>query len=493
MLWPLSGPRAGPSIIGNEAGGAESKFPKAMCEGDIVNVPASLRAAISGPANGRIALVLGAGCSIDAPTSLKTAGDYAALAHRRLVAENIVAEGCCDPRDLGRLADAVFDATGSQKHLVDILKPELVNAAPNDGHKIAAALLAEQILGLILTLNFDRAIDAAVATMAHGSAVTIVHSVADLSDRTRFGVIYLHGDVEAPEEAWILRTAQIDASWDDTWQQYVVVDLALTPNVVFAGLGSPTPVISETVLKVKTALPAAKRIYQVDKIDRARNLLAEKLEVAADDYVVSCWTGFMRAVGDIVARDILNKMSDRHPSFCADNHHEVEDVSMVIGALPSDILSLGKLRAAWFMDRSEYKAFYNTNLDHLVDIVRALAIALEIVDAAECVLVEDGMEFRREGRVLFRVFSYSGAGSAYWAKAEAEMLSRVQKFRRSDKTTPVVYLVTAAEMDQATSVPEKIVPERNTDEVTASPRDFAYLSATMLKNNPKMLMDMLRN
>jgi hypothetical protein len=464
-----------------------------MCEGDIVRVPAALRAAVSGPANGRIALVLGAGCSIDPPTSRKTAGDYAALAHRRLVAENIVAEDCCDPRDLGGLADAVFDATGSQKDLVAILKPELVNAAPNDGHKIAAALLGEQIVGLILTLNFDRAIDSAVATMAHGSPVTIVHSVEDLSERTRFGVIYLHGDVEAREDEWILRTAQINASWNDTWQQYVVVDLALTPNVVFAGLGSPTPVISETVLKVKGALPAGKKIYQVDKMDSARNLLAQKLEVAPDDYVISCWTGFMRALGDIVAREVLNKMSDRHPSFCVDNNHAVEDIDMVMAALPSDILSLGKLRAAWFMERTEYKAFHNTNLDHLVDIVRALAMALEIVGAAECVLVEDGMEFRKDGRIIFRVFSCSGAGTAYWAKIEGEMQSRVQKFRRSDKTSPVVFLVTAVEFDQATSVPENIVPKRNTDEVTASPRDFPYFSATMLKNNPKMLTDVMRN
>lgn len=447
---------------------------------------------MAGPPGGQIALVLGAGCSIDPPTNRRTAREYATQAHRQLVDRGLIVADCCDPGDLGGLADAVYAATGSQKALVDILKPELVNATPNDGHKIAAALLAERVVGLIFTLNFDRALDSAVATIAHDSAVTIIHAVEDLRALMRFSVIYLHGNVETPEDKWILRTAQIDKSWDDTWQKYVVVDLALTPNIIFAGLGSPTPVISETVLKAKAALSYDKKIFQVDTMDRSSNALAQNLEVAADDYVISCWTGFMHALGEVVAHEFLNKISDRHPQFCVDNHHDEEDLGMVTAALPSDILSLGKLRAEWFLDKSEYKPFNSTNLDHLVDIVRTLAMALKIVDATECVAVENGMEFRKGGRVLFRVFSCSGAGAMYWARVEGEMQARLQRFRRNDKTTAVVYLTTAVEVE-LTSVPESIVPERGGDTVTASPRDFAYFSPRSLRENPQALMDMMRN
>lgn len=464
-----------------------------MCERDIVSIPAALRSAVTRPAGGGIALVLGAGCSVDRPTSLKISRDYAALAYRRLVDANVIAENCCDPNDLGALADAVYAATNSQQALVDILKPELANASPNDGHKIAAALLAEQIVGLILTLNFDRAIDSAISTMAHGATVTIIHSFADLRDRTRFSVIYLHGNVESPQNEWVLRTAQIDGPWDDTWQRYVVVDLAMTPNVVFAGLGYPTPVISETVLKVNAALPAEKNVYQVDTLDSARNTLAQTLHVSAEDYVVSCWTGFMRELGSVVAREFLHRTWEKHPAFCADNHHDTENIELAMSALPPDVLELGKLRAAWFMDTADYKTFLSTNLDHLVDIVRTLSMALRIVGADACVLVEEGMEFRKDGKVVFRVFSCSGAGRAYWAKVEGEMQARIEKFRRRDKTTPVVYLVTAADMSQQTSVPESIVPKPDVEELTASPRDFAYFTPGMLQQNPQALLDMMRN
>jgi hypothetical protein len=391
------------------------------------------------------------------------------------------------------LADAVFGATGSQDALVDILKPELSNATPNDGHKIAAALLAEQIVGLILTLNFDRAVDAAIATIAHGETIAIVHSIEDLSVRTRFAVVYLHGNVEAPPGKWILRQAQIDASWEDTWQKYVVEDLAMTPSVVFAGLGSPTPVISDTVLRVSEALPAGKKIYQVDAVDSARNELAQALQVAAANYVVASWTGFMRKIGETVAREFLHRISERSPGFCAKNRHPAEDITSALSALPHDMLALGRLRASWFFDKSEYKPFRTANLDHLVDIVRTVSIALRIVEADACVPVEDGMEFRRDGKMLLRVFSCSGAGSVYWAKVEAEMQSRLERFRRHDKSTPVAYLVTGVDMSQATSVPENIVPKPTGDELTASPPDFAYFTPLMLQSDPNSLLDMMRN
>ena len=463
-----------------------------MCEGDIATIPAALRAALAAPPGGQIALVIGAGCSIDPPTSRRTAREYATQAYRQLEERGTIAAGSCNPENLGSLADAVFAARGTQKDLVDILRPQLLNAPAHDGHKLAAALLAEQIVGLILTLNFDRAIDSAVATIAHKSTVTIVHAVEELRNRTRFGVIYLHGNVESEDSKWILRTAQIDQTWDDTWQEYIVMDLALTPNVIFAGLGSPTPVISETVLKAKAALSADKTIIQVDKMELQHNTFAQTMGVAAADYVVSCWTGFMQALGGVAAREFNNKIFDRYPRFCTENRHDEQDPALVMAALPLDILSSGKLRAAWFLDKSEYKAFNSTNVDHLVDIIRTLALALTIVGATECVLVEDGMDFRKDGKPVLRVFSCSGAGALYWANVEGAIQARHQEFRRNDKTTAVVYLATAVDIG-LTSVPESIVAEVDGDGVTASPRDFAYFSPRTLNENPQALLDMMRN
>jgi hypothetical protein len=50
-----------------------------------VSLPAELLHAISQPAGGRVVLVTGAGCSVEAPTNLSLAFDCATKAHVKLV------------------------------------------------------------------------------------------------------------------------------------------------------------------------------------------------------------------------------------------------------------------------------------------------------------------------------------------------------------------------------------------------------------------------
>jgi hypothetical protein len=462
-----------------------------VCDGDAVTLPGQLVAALTHPGGDQVALVLGAGCSMDAPTNLETASEYARRAYRDLVAQSLILAGCCDENNLGDLADAVFDAQGSQKALVDILRPLLSNAAPNDGHKIAAALLDENIVGLILTLNFDRAMDTAISISPAGANITIVHEVDDLAHRTRRGLIYLHGNVESKDEKWVLRAKQIDASWDDTWQKFIAQDFALTPNVVFAGLGSPTPVISDTVVKVRRVLPNTGNVFQVDAMDKTRNKLSAALAVPPGAYVVSCWTGFMNAVGAVAARSFINRLTDRYPRFCTENGYDQENLALVLAALPVNMLKLGKLRAAWFLDRSEYKTFNGTDINLMVDVILTLAMAVRLVGATECVPVEDGMELRKDGRLVFRVFSLSGSGTMHWTTLEGRLQSRLQEFRKHDTTTTVVFLTTAVEVVD-TPVPDKIVPSGDPDAVTMTPPDYGYFSPRMLRDDPKQLTGMVK-
>jgi len=109
---------------------------------------------------------VGAGVSVEAPTSLPTAADCAAEAHRRLVLIRMVVGRCADPRDLAAVADAVFEETSSQQPLVDRLPvARFIGAQPNDGHLLASALLRERAIASILTLNFDLAISTALKSV----------------------------------------------------------------------------------------------------------------------------------------------------------------------------------------------------------------------------------------------------------------------------------------------------------------------------------------
>ncbi len=64
-------------------------------------LPAVLLGAIAHEEGGRVVLVIGAGCSIEAPTDLPLARTCAEEAHRRLVADGVIgADDCPHPEDL---------------------------------------------------------------------------------------------------------------------------------------------------------------------------------------------------------------------------------------------------------------------------------------------------------------------------------------------------------------------------------------------------------
>jgi hypothetical protein len=108
-------------------------------------LPAKLLQAVSSPGGGRIALVLGAGCSVEAPTNMPISSRWSNEVHRRLVADGILLnDECTNPEDLSAVADAVFAKHGSQREIVERLRDSraLELATPNEGYLNAPSLLS---------------------------------------------------------------------------------------------------------------------------------------------------------------------------------------------------------------------------------------------------------------------------------------------------------------------------------------------------------------
>src|SRR6185503_20965452 len=129
-------------------------------------LPDELLQAISTPAGGRLALVLGAGCSVEAPTGIPVSRIVSLEIHRRLIDDGVLAEGdCANPEDLSCVADEVFAKRNSQRDVVErfLDRYDLKLATANEGYRIAAAMLLEGALSSIVTLNFDLGLSAALS------------------------------------------------------------------------------------------------------------------------------------------------------------------------------------------------------------------------------------------------------------------------------------------------------------------------------------------
>src|SRR5689334_19675420 len=96
-------------------------------------LPPDLLHAIADGSGGRVALVIGAGCSKEPPTCLPLAGECAEDAHRKLLVDGIIRDGdCSDPSDLSCVADVVFAARDSQIELIKRLPvDDFKSASPN--------------------------------------------------------------------------------------------------------------------------------------------------------------------------------------------------------------------------------------------------------------------------------------------------------------------------------------------------------------------------
>src|SRR5688500_9875396 len=230
-------------------------------------LPPELLAAVASVGGGKLSLVVGAGCSIEAPTSVPPASACSTEVHRRLIADGVLGEGeCLEPSDLSALADSVFAKHGSQRHVVErfISQYDLKLASPNSGYLIAAAMLCEGAISSIVTLNFDLALSNALSQIGSNHAIGVVESPADLASQKARNVYYLHRNVnDAYPDTWVLRAAALLDEWKGHWEPIIAGRVLIAPLVVFAGLGTPISVLIETTALIRTAIPNA-TFFQVD-------------------------------------------------------------------------------------------------------------------------------------------------------------------------------------------------------------------------------------
>lgn len=225
-------------------------------------IPPELLQAIASPEGGRVVLVVGAGCSLEPPTGIPLAKPCSQDAHRRLVADGVFAEGeCTCADDLSALTDFVKAKCGSQRPLVERLPiTKFRNATPNEGHRVAAALLLEGAVTHVLTLNFDLALSHALSELGAKDAVSVIKGPEEHSSLGRANVIYLHRNVEMDGETWVLTSEALEQAWRDAWEDVIASMVTAAPITVFAGMGSSCGVLRHSIERLRAALRACLQI-----------------------------------------------------------------------------------------------------------------------------------------------------------------------------------------------------------------------------------------
>jgi hypothetical protein len=268
-------------------------------------------------------------------------------AHRKLVHEGVLNAGeCADPTDLAGLATIVFQKTGSQAALIRQFPVDRMRVArANEGYRMLIALMLEGAVSHVLSLNFDLAPQNAAVEL--GEIVTIIDRPDVLIPMTKT-VVHLHGSVNSANEDWVLRTEVINSDWKLRWQEVVARQILAAPNVLFAGLGSAAPVLSETVAMI-TAAVGQKTFYQADIGEYAHNDFARQLNVPEDRYIHGSWCEVMSRLAAHMAEEQAHTLATNGAAVLRENGASDEELTAFRGIVDQlravTLLALGRFRA----------------------------------------------------------------------------------------------------------------------------------------------------
>lgn len=320
-------------------------------------IPPQLLAAVAAHGGGQITVVLGAGCSCESPTSVPLSAVVSAEACRALELDGILPKGsCADPSDLAAVADKVFEIYGKQAELVKRLPIDTFRMAPpNEGYRLLAALLAEHAIGAAITLNYDMALPTAVSTLHLSQDVTVVANPQETPPIGKPCIVFLHNHAyETDLEKWVLRKISLDQGWQNGWQEVVTNLFLAAPNVIFAGLGSPAPVLEAAVKKIGSAL-GGKNFFQNDIVACSDSTFAKELGIPTDRFVQAGWSAFMASLANRLLSEQMSQLRMRAAALYRENALSHENVDPIFTELEArGLLELGLLRARCRLEGSAY-------------------------------------------------------------------------------------------------------------------------------------------
>jgi hypothetical protein len=458
-------------------------------------LPPELLHAVSSPGGGKIALVLGAGCSVEPPTGIPVSSVCSTEIHRCLLADGILQDGdCANPADLSALADTVFNKRNSQRDVVERLRDQygLKLATPNDGYWIAAALLCEGVISSVVTLNYDLALSTALSELGAGKIVGVVERPEDLAHQKTINLYYLHRNANAADpELWVLRTAALELEWKGHWEPIIANKVLAAPVVLFAGLGTPVAVLIESTRLLRAALPAVTKLYLADPGDMASSKFFQALGLDAAHYIPSAWGALMDALSNRLLEEQIAKLGQAAVRKTQEDHLPDEDIARLLSALQNmGIVRVGRLRAYWLLYEKPYRVFDENILGLLADLLLALAMIAR-VSGAEAVITEDGrVDFKRAGRTVTSFIVASGSGYRGKIAVEAEVQKRRTKYSQCP-TAALVAGTSASWMTPPTPPKDIVEGEESKDDILRGPTALALIHISELRDNYPLIQQVV--
>jgi hypothetical protein len=288
-------------------------------------------------------------------------------------------------------------------------------------------MLYEQALGCVMTLNFDLALSNALAQIGAQGKVTVISKPEDYSSFSLSSLVYLHRNVEANPDLWVLRSVALEKNWRDGWEKIVTERVVSAPITVFVGLGSPVGVLEESILRILSKLRGVVKVYQVDPDAKSNSSLSKKLGFPDDAYLQMSWCEFMDSLANRLVQEHRDELEKACKGLTKDEGWHDEDVKTLCQRITQHgLLNLGKIRARWTLASVSYIPRRDVVTKWLADLLLAIGL-MERKSGSQAIFRSDGIiEFRHGNSIVGAVIVAHGQGFLRWTTIETRVKQSVQ-------------------------------------------------------------------
>ncbi|HMP71364.1 MAG TPA: hypothetical protein PKA76_18590 [Pirellulaceae bacterium] len=458
--------------------------------------------AIAHDAGGKVVIVAGAGCSVEAPTCLPMAWRCSLDAHQKLIDDHILIDGeCNNPSDLSCLADTVKVKCGCQSNLVGRLPVDgFKRATPNNGHLFAIALMVEGAIAHIVTLNFDLAFSNALSELSV-SGITTIKGPEQHNDFGLHSIIYLHRSAEADPKEWVLTTDSLNNAWQGQWEEVIASMAATIPYTVFAGIGSSCGVLTHSVNKILGALGQNKEFVIVDICNPGESKFIAETGITHDKCEQTGWVDFMSSLAERYKQRLFNEIEQLISQIW--NAVALKDpVGLPLAQSQGltqklaeySLVELAAIRSRWSLATDAYRKSVLSELRLVAEALLAIDAVERVCNAPSVINENSSITVGLPNNRQLQVLLVCGVNGLRWSELDhriEERLKYTRKPRYTRGSNKVIAVTIQGPKLSQLSPPRKIVDAPEQDDIISGSDDFMYLDVDELRASPEKIKELL--
>jgi hypothetical protein len=279
-------------------------------------------------------------------------------------------------------------------------------------------------------------------------------------------------------------------AWQNQWQGALAGSVLTAPVLVFAGLGSPAPILEATINRIWSEIGEHQQCYFVDPVPRASSGLYNCMARPKDGYVELSWCSFMRELADAVVKGQLQRLAQMCSAIVAARGMTALDLSRVIAVIAAaGLIALGELRANWLRKNRAYLPESQSQNELIADLFLGIALIEQLTQSTCRLENRSEFSFWRDATLIGTLQVASGCGVMDALLVQTQLTREgsaygAQKFR----SVLVAHVIGSVE-DETVPLPMDVADAeaRVPDDIVSPEEKPALLSLEKLRGQPNAI------